>query len=128
MASTRRLHRNPTDWLLASQFAPYVDAFKHHLAKGRYASQTVGNYFGCLAHFARWTTRCRLNIRQIDKEGRFGAFSITTRRAATVQGRYVERVETCAPRLGICSSYCEAAIRRAGGDPEDLRASRGFKR
>jgi integrase/recombinase XerC len=65
MESTRRLHRNPTDWLLASQFAPYVDAFTHRLAEGRYASHTVGSYLGCLAHFARWTTRCRLNIRQI---------------------------------------------------------------
>ena len=68
MESTRRLHRNPTNWHLASQFAPYVDAFTHHLTERRYASRTVGNYLGCLAHFARWTTRCRLNIRQIDED------------------------------------------------------------
>ena len=68
MESTRRLRRKPTDWLLASQFAPYVDAFTHHLTEGRYASHTIGNYLGCLAHFARWTTRCRLNICQIDEE------------------------------------------------------------
>jgi integrase/recombinase XerC len=68
MESTRQLYRKPTDWLLASQFAPYVDAFTHHLTEGRYASHTVGKYLGCLAHFARWTTRCRLNIRQIDED------------------------------------------------------------
>jgi site-specific recombinase XerD len=68
MESTRRLHCKAIDWLLASQFAPYVDAFTHHLAERRYASQTVGSYLGCLAHFARWTTRCRLNIRQIDED------------------------------------------------------------
>ena len=68
MESTRRLRRNPTDWLLASQFALYVDAFTHHLAEGRYASQTVGKYLGCLAHFARWTIRCRLGICRIDGE------------------------------------------------------------
>jgi site-specific recombinase XerD len=68
MESTRRLHRNPTARLLASQFAPYVAAFTQHLTEGRYASQTVGGYLGCLAHFERWTSRCRLNIRQIDEE------------------------------------------------------------
>ena len=68
MESTRRLHCKAIDWLLASQFAPYVDAFTHYLAERRYASQTVGSYLGCLAHFARWTTRCRLNIRQIDED------------------------------------------------------------
>jgi hypothetical protein len=68
MESTRRLHRNSTDRLLASQFAPYVDAFTHRLTQGRYASHTVCSYLGCLAHFARWTTRCRLNIRRIDED------------------------------------------------------------
>ena len=68
MESTRRLHRNRTVRLLASQFAPYVDAFTQHLAEGRYAARTVGSHLGCLAHFERWTRRCRLNIRQIDEE------------------------------------------------------------
>jgi integrase len=68
MASTRRLHRSPTDWLQASQFAHYLEAFTLHLNEGRYASHTVGGYLGCLGHFARWTTRCRLTIRQIDED------------------------------------------------------------
>jgi hypothetical protein len=66
--AARRPHRNPTARLRASQFAPYVDAFAQHLAEGRYASYTVGSHLGCLAHFERWTSRCRLNIRQIDEE------------------------------------------------------------
>ena len=68
MESTRRLHRSPTARLVASQFAPYVDAFTQRLTEGRYASHTVGSYLSCLVHFERWTSRCRLNIRQIDEE------------------------------------------------------------
>jgi len=68
MDSTRGLHRNPTGWLFENQFAPYVDAFTHHLTERRYASHTVGSYLGCLAHFARWTTGCRLDIRRINED------------------------------------------------------------
>lgn len=51
MDSTRRLHRNPTDWLLES-----------------HAAHTIRTYLACMAHFARWTTRCRLDICRIDDE------------------------------------------------------------
>jgi len=67
MNSTRGLHRNATNWLLESQFAPYFDAFTHHLTERRYASHTVGSYLGCLAHFARWTARYRRDVRWIDE-------------------------------------------------------------
>lgn len=68
MNSPTRLHRNSTDWLLESQLAPYVDAFVRHLAERRYASGTVGSYLACVAHFVRWTIRCRLDIHGIDED------------------------------------------------------------
>ena len=68
MSSTTRLHRNSTDWLPESQLAPYVDAFTRHLTERRYASRTVGSYLACVAHFARWTIRCRLDIHGIDED------------------------------------------------------------
>jgi site-specific recombinase XerD len=68
MNSTTGLHRNSTDWLLTSQLAPYIDAYTRHLTERRYASGTVGSYLACVAHFARWTTRCRLDIRRIDED------------------------------------------------------------
>lgn len=68
MDANRRLYRNSTDWLLGSQLAPYVDALKHHLTERRYASHTVSTYLACVAHFARWTSRCRLDIDQIDED------------------------------------------------------------
>lgn len=67
MNSTRRLHHSSTGWLLDSQLAPYVDAFKHHLTEGRYASHTAGTYVACIAHFAHWSTVCQLDIHRLDE-------------------------------------------------------------
>ena len=68
MNSTRELHRTWTDRIFESHLAPYVDAFTHHLTERGYASHTVGNYLACIAHFARWTSRCRLDIHGIDED------------------------------------------------------------
>ena len=68
MDSTRHLHRSPSDWLLESEIAPYVDAFTHHLGERRYAAQTVCTYQRCLAHFARWASGRRQCVRQIDED------------------------------------------------------------
>jgi integrase/recombinase XerC len=57
-----------TAWLLESQLAPYVDAFTHYLTERRYASNTVDTYLGCIAHFAHWSTQCRLAIHCIDEK------------------------------------------------------------
>jgi len=67
MNSTRRLHRSSTGWLFDSQLAPYVDAFKHRMAEGRYASHTASAYVACIAHFAHWSTLCQLDIRRLDE-------------------------------------------------------------
>ena len=67
MNSTRRLHRKSTDWLLESQLAPYIDTFTHYLSERCYASHTIGTYLGCVAHFGRWMSQCRLDIHRIDE-------------------------------------------------------------
>ena len=67
MNPTRQFHHRPADWLLGSQLAPYVDAFKHHLTEGRYSSHTAGTYIACIAHFAHWATQRLLDIQQINE-------------------------------------------------------------
>ncbi len=66
MSSTRL--RLPTDWLLASSLATYVDTFTRYLCERRRASKTIRKYLGCLAHFGRWMNQCQLNIKCIDEE------------------------------------------------------------
>ncbi len=68
MNLTKRLHCKSTDWFFESQLASYVDAFTHHLTERRYASHTVGTYLACVAHFARWTSRCQMDIHRIDED------------------------------------------------------------
>ena len=68
MARTHRPYRNPTEWLRQSSLASYVDAFTRYFAERHYAPGTVCTYLGCVAHFVRWTTRCRLDICRIDEE------------------------------------------------------------
>ena len=68
MNARRRLHLRPRDWLLDSQLAPYVDAFTHYLSEHRYAPQTISTYLGCVAHFARWMSRCRLDVHWLDED------------------------------------------------------------
>ena len=67
MNSKRRLRNSSTGWLLDSQLRPYVDAFKDHLAEGRYAAHTIGVYVGGIAHFAHWMTLRRLDIHGVDE-------------------------------------------------------------
>ena len=68
MSSTRQLFRQPTDWLVASPLAAYVDAFTRYLCERRHASKTIRKYLSCLAHFGRWMSQCQLNIECIDED------------------------------------------------------------
>ena len=68
MSSTRQRLRLPTDWLLASPLAAYVDAFTRYLCERHHASKTFPKYLGCLAHFGPWMSQCQLNIECIDEE------------------------------------------------------------
>ena len=68
MSSTQLRLRLPTDWLLASPLAAYVDAFTRYLCERRHAPNTIQNYLGCLAHFGRWMSQCELSIECIGEE------------------------------------------------------------
>jgi len=66
--NTNQIHHSPTDWLIGSQLAPYVDAFKQYLIGGQYASDTVATYIACMAHFAHWLTISLRDIKQLNEE------------------------------------------------------------
>lgn len=87
-----------TAWLHESQLAPYVDAFTHHLTEGRYASNTIDSYLGCIAHFARWTTLSHLDIHRVDEK---------------VVQQFFDHLPHC---------DCASQVRR---DSKDLRAALG---
>ena len=55
------------NWLTDGPIAPHVDAFKQHLADGRYASSTVSGYLRNIAHFAQWIRGKRLRLCRIDE-------------------------------------------------------------
>lgn len=65
---TRHLRCRPLAWLLASPLAPYVEAFTRYLSERRYATQTISAKLGCIAHFGRWMSRCRLDVHRIDED------------------------------------------------------------
>jgi len=53
--------------LIEGPISPHVDAFKQHLAEGRYASSTVASYLANISHFARWVQSKGLRLCQIDE-------------------------------------------------------------
>ena len=71
MDSIFRLSSN--NWLLEGDFAPHVDAYVDYLKLGQYANTTIKRYVGGIAHFARWTGQCGLELHRVDEEavGRF---------------------------------------------------------
>lgn len=59
------IHPTHAAWLRASALAPYVPAYWRRLTARRYAPATVQKYLSCLAHFARWSQRARLDLGDI---------------------------------------------------------------
>ncbi len=68
MNPTQKLDCRPTDWLLDSQLAPYVDTLTQYLSERRYAPHTISTYLGCVAHFGRWMNQCQLDIHKINED------------------------------------------------------------
>lgn len=68
MDSIPRLHIAPRIWLLESVLAPHIDAYVEDLKLDEYAGTTINTYVGCIAHFARWTEQCRLELSQIGED------------------------------------------------------------
>ncbi len=61
------VHIADLNGLTEGPISPHVDAFKQHLAEGRYASSTVAGYLANIAHFARWVQSKGLQLCQIDE-------------------------------------------------------------
>ena len=62
---TLPLHPTPAAWLDKSVLARFRSVYVRFLADRGYAPQTQRVYLSCIAHFARWLTRCRLQVAQI---------------------------------------------------------------
>ncbi len=67
MGTVHRSLHNDINWLTAGPIGPYVDAFKQHLADGRYAASPVAGYVSNIAHFAQWVRGKRLRLHRIDE-------------------------------------------------------------
>lgn len=59
--------RNDINWLTDGPIGPYVDAFKQHLADGRYATSTVAGYVSNIAHFGQWVRGKQLRLHWINE-------------------------------------------------------------
>lgn len=59
------IHPVPAAWLRDSDLAPFVPAYVRRLADRHYATNTVRMYVYGVAHFARWTRRCRVGVRDL---------------------------------------------------------------
>ena len=62
------IHPVPAAWLRASDIAPFVPAYVRRLVDRRYAADTVRMYVYGVAHFARWTRRFRIDVRDLADE------------------------------------------------------------
>lgn len=59
------IHPVPAAWLRDSDLAPFVPAYVRRLVDRHYATNTVRMYVYGVAHFARWTRRCRVDVRDL---------------------------------------------------------------
>jgi integrase len=60
------IHPTLAAWLRTSTLAPFVPAYWHRLTERRYAPATVQKCLCCLAHFAHWSRRARLDLGNLD--------------------------------------------------------------
>ena len=65
MDAFQSLHPVPAAWLRDSDLAPFVPAYVRRLVDRHYAVNTVRMYLYGVAHFAHWTRRCRVGVRDI---------------------------------------------------------------
>lgn len=59
------LHPVPATWLRDSDLAPIVPTYVRRLVKRDYAARSVRMYVYGVAHFAHWTRRCRIGVRDL---------------------------------------------------------------
>ncbi|CAN7730693.1 tyrosine-type recombinase/integrase [Variovorax sp. LjRoot84] len=68
MFAFESIHPLPAAWLRDSDLAPFVSAYVRRLVDRHYAVNTVRQYVYGVAHFARWTHRCRVGVRDYADE------------------------------------------------------------
>lgn len=51
----------------ASIASPYARAYRDYLCNQGYACSTVRLYLNCLAHFAHWATKHRVELAALDR-------------------------------------------------------------
>ncbi|MEO7854279.1 MAG: tyrosine-type recombinase/integrase [Rubrivivax sp.] len=68
MYAFESIHPVPAAWLRASDLAPFVPAYVRRLVDRHYAANTVRTYVYGVAHFAHWTRRCRVGVRDLADE------------------------------------------------------------
>ena len=64
------IHPVAAAWLRTSTLAPYVPAYWCRLIERQYAQRTARAYLSCIAHFARWSRRRRLDLGDLDPVAR----------------------------------------------------------
>lgn len=65
MNAFKSIHPVPAAWLRDSDLATFVPAYVRRLVDRHYAANTVRMYLYGVAHFAHWTRRCRIDVRDI---------------------------------------------------------------
>ena len=67
MSELTRFHlsRTTRDWLSGTVLSASVDAYVRFLIDRGYATGTVNNYLGCVAHLAHWSVSRRLALEDI---------------------------------------------------------------
>ena len=65
MDAFESFHPVPAAWLRDSELVPFVPAYVRRLVDRHYAVSTVRMYVYCVAHFAHWTRRHRVDIRHL---------------------------------------------------------------
>ena len=93
-------HPVPAAWLRDSDLAPFMPAYVRRLVDRHYAASTVRMYVYGVAHFARWTRRRRIGVRDL---------------ACDVVQRFVdEHLQrcTCPSPVQRCRHLVRAALRQ----------------
>ena len=68
MNAFKSIHPVPAAWLRDSDLAAFAPAYVRRLVDRHYAANTVRMYLYCVAHFAHWTRRCRVGVRDLGDE------------------------------------------------------------
>ena len=62
-----RLSRATRDWFSDTELSGSADAYVQHLLDGGYASATIQMYLESVAHFARWLTKRRIHLAELNE-------------------------------------------------------------